>query len=135
MPACALRACRHPAFRAQHLEVAADGRLGKLHDRAELIDRELVSLEGKQNPAPHGVREGSHLPKEGGRAQTLNPFIRIEGYITGRRKSSSVWRGSSAYLLPDDFKAFADRIRSGSGQRLRTPSANRPGPGGVQEQI
>jgi len=72
--------------------VAADRGLGKLHDGAKLVDRELVALEGEQEPAPRRVGEGGHLPEEGGRLQSINPFIRIEGYMIVAVKSS-VWRG------------------------------------------
>jgi hypothetical protein len=68
----------------------ADGGLGQLHDRAKLVDGELVPFESEKKPAPRRVGEGGHLPEKGGRLQSVNPFIRIEGY-NGAPRKSSVW--------------------------------------------
>jgi hypothetical protein len=65
--------------------------LGQLKDRSQLIDAQLVPLEGEQEPAPRRVGEGGHLPEEGGGGQMVNPFIRIKGY--------SKWAGKSSALL------------------------------------
>src|SRR5258707_5972739 len=84
-----LRPRFNPALGAQHFEVPADRRLGELEDRPELVDAELVPLEGEQEPAPRRVGEGCHLPEEGGGGQMLNPFIRIKGYTRMNWKSRS----------------------------------------------
>jgi len=66
----------------------ADGGLRELENRPQLVHRELVSLEGEQEPAPRGIREGCHLAEKGRRCQTFHPFIRIEGYYESAQKSS-----------------------------------------------
>jgi hypothetical protein len=78
--------------------VAADGRLRELKDRSQLIDGELVPLEGEQQPAPRWVGEGGHLSEEGRRGQTINPFIRIKGYNRRARKSTT--RELTKRILP-----------------------------------
>src|SRR6266478_138865 len=92
------RAGFNPAFSVQHFEVPANGRLGKLEDRPELVHAQLVPLEGEQKSAPRRVSEGCHLAKKRRGGQMLNPFIRIEGYIMLDRKSSSVSPATSSYL-------------------------------------
>jgi hypothetical protein len=69
--------------------VSADRGLGELQDRTQLIDTELIPLEGEQEPAPRRVGEGGHLPEKGWGGQVLNPFIRIKGYSNLGWKSRS----------------------------------------------
>jgi hypothetical protein len=49
-----------------------------LKDGSELVDRQLISLEGDKEPAPRWVGEGCHLTEKGWRAHMVNPFIRIK---------------------------------------------------------
>src|SRR5712691_3172721 len=96
MTARSFRAGFDPAFSAQHLEVPTDGRLWELQDRPQLVDAQLIPLEGEQKPAPRRVGEGCHLAKKGRGGQRLNPFIRIKGYNRPPIKSSTLlappWR-------------------------------------------
>jgi hypothetical protein len=108
VPARSLCAGFNPTFGAQHFEVPADRGLWQLKDRPELVDTELIPLEGEQEPAPRRVGEGCHLPKEGGGGQMLNPFIRIKGYNNGGRNASSVGAAESRTGLT---RAFAPSDR------------------------
>src|ERR1700730_12411563 len=93
MAARSFRAGFNPAFSAQHCEVPADCRLGKLQNGPKLVHAHLVPLQGEQKPAPRRVGEGRHLPKKGWGGQMLNPFIRIKGYKLSVEKSSFVSPG------------------------------------------
>src|SRR4051812_43888191 len=89
VPARTRRARLDPSLGGQHLEMPADGGLGQLEDRAELVDGQLVALEGEEQPAPRWVGEGCHLPEQGGGGQSINPFIRIKGYMIRKAKSTT----------------------------------------------
>jgi hypothetical protein len=65
------------AFRAQHLQMTADGRLRELEDCAQLVHGELIALESEQQPASRRVGEGGHLTEKSYARQIVNPFIRI----------------------------------------------------------
>jgi hypothetical protein len=52
-----------PAFGAQDLQMAADSRLRQLEDRLQLVYRQLITLQGEQQPAPRWIGERGHLAK------------------------------------------------------------------------
>jgi hypothetical protein len=53
-----------PAAVTQSLQVAADGRLRRLHDAAQLADGELVALEDEEDAVAQGVAQHRHLAQE-----------------------------------------------------------------------
>jgi exodeoxyribonuclease VII small subunit len=89
--------------------VTADGRLGKLKDGPQLIDGELITLESEQEPAPRRVGESGHLTEKGYRGQSINPFIRIEGYNRPTVLSTVVSTGASS--VASDLSYVTDQTR------------------------
>ena len=59
-PAGSLGPRRDPSLVAEHLQMAADGRLGELEHGLELVDRQLVLLEEEYNATSHRVCQCGH---------------------------------------------------------------------------
>ncbi len=72
---------RNPTRLAECLQVAADRRLGKLNDRAELADRELMLFEQEQDAAADRIGQRRQMIEN--RLRRFHPYIRMKCYMRG----------------------------------------------------
>src|ERR1051325_2307846 len=79
-PVCART---HPSAVGQRLQMAADGRLRKLHDSTKLRDGELMSVQQQEEAAAGRIRQRGEMIVDGRGGLTqgdlIYPLIRMEG--------------------------------------------------------
>ena len=137
-PARAIAPRLHPAFVGERLEMPADRRLRQLQHRAELRDRELVTLEQRQHAAAHGIGQARPCVSRSEAERAHLVSIRISGF-NGRssaRASQVAQAGLGlGWLWALGSGLVADHLQVHDDRRInhRRPEALASGPVSVAE--